>query len=55
MNKNLLSYCYVLSSLSSTVGLVFLLMEVGNTDAGKTDTNVMNILKDEGKMLWELI
>lgn len=35
--------------------IVFLLMEVGTTDTGKPNTNVMSVLKDEGKMLWELI
>lgn len=37
------------------MGIVFLLMEVGNTDTGKPNTNVMSVLKDESKILWELI
>lgn len=55
VNKNLLSYYYVPRSLSGTVDIVFLLMEVGKTDKGKTNINVMSALKDKGKMLWELI
>lgn len=43
------------SSLSGSVGIVFLLMEVGRTDKGKPNMNVMSALKDKGKMLWELI
>lgn len=51
INKNLLNYYCMPSSLSGTADVVFLLMQVKKTDTGKTNINVKNALKDKGKMV----
>lgn len=45
----------MLRFLLGIVDIVFFLMEVGKIDKGKININVMSVLKDKGKMLWELI